>query len=47
MQGVLVKGSIFDVDIETIKKAFEVNVWGRVLLMKELKNQLKKCIYSF
>ncbi len=40
--GVLVKGSIFDVDIETIKKAFEINVWGSVLLIKELKNQLKK-----
>jgi NAD(P)-dependent dehydrogenase (short-subunit alcohol dehydrogenase family) len=40
--GVLVKGSIFDVDIKTIKKAFEVNVWGSVLLIKELKNQLKK-----
>ena len=40
--GVLVKGSIFDVDIETIKKSFEVNVWGSVLLIKELKNQLKK-----
>jgi len=40
--GVLVKGSIFDVDIETIKKAFEINVWGSVLLIKELQNQLKK-----
>ena len=40
--GVLVKGSIFDVDIEIIKKAFEINVWGSVLLIKELQNQLKK-----
>ena len=40
--GVLVKGSIFDVDIETIKKAFEINVWGSVLLIKGLKSQLKK-----
>jgi len=40
--GILIKGSIFDLDIESIKRVFEVNVWGSVLLIKELKNQLKK-----
>ena len=40
--GVLIKGSIFDLDINTIKKVFEINVWGSVLLVKELQDQLKR-----
>ena len=40
--GVLIKGSIFDLDLDVIKKAFEINVWSNVSLIKALKNQIKK-----
>ncbi|WP_150468208.1 SDR family NAD(P)-dependent oxidoreductase [Francisella sp. SYW-9] len=39
--GVLIKGSIFDIDIKDIKKVFDVNVWSNIYLIKGLKDSIR------
>ena len=40
--GVLIKGSIFDIDIESIRKVFDVNVWSNIYLIKGLKENIRQ-----
>ena len=39
--GILIKGSIFDIDIQSIKKVLDLNVWSSIYLIKGLENNLK------
>ena len=39
--GILVKGSIFDIDIQNIEKVLDLNVWPNIYLIKGLGNNLK------
>ncbi|MDE4986236.1 SDR family oxidoreductase, partial [Francisella tularensis subsp. holarctica] len=39
--GILIKGSIFDIDIESIKKVLYLNVWSSIYFIKGLENNLK------
>ncbi|MFV9972619.1 MAG: SDR family NAD(P)-dependent oxidoreductase [Francisella endosymbiont of Hyalomma asiaticum] len=38
---ILIKGSIFDIDIQSIKKVLDLNVWSSIYLIKGLENNLK------
>ncbi|ASG67994.1 short-chain dehydrogenase [Francisella halioticida] len=38
--GILIKGSIFDIDINIIKKVFNVNIWSNIYLIKGLKENI-------
>lgn len=38
--GILIKGSIFDIDIESIRKVFDVNIWSNIYLIKGLKENI-------
>lgn len=40
--GILIKGSIFDIDIEDIQKVLDINVWSIIYLIKGLKDNIKK-----
>jgi NAD(P)-dependent dehydrogenase (short-subunit alcohol dehydrogenase family) len=40
--GVLIKGSIFDIDIEDIRKVLDVNVWSNIYLIKGLKQNIRQ-----
>ncbi|GAB4222395.1 MAG: SDR family oxidoreductase [Francisella sp.] len=40
--GILIKGSIFDIDISAIKKVLDLNVWANIHLLKGLKNNIRK-----
>ncbi|MDE4953483.1 SDR family oxidoreductase, partial [Francisella tularensis subsp. holarctica] len=39
--GILIKGSIFDIDIESIKKVLDLNVLSSIYFIKGLENNLK------
>ncbi|MDE4949246.1 SDR family NAD(P)-dependent oxidoreductase, partial [Francisella tularensis subsp. holarctica] len=39
--GILIKGSIYDIDIESIKKVLDLNVWSSIYFIKCLENNLK------
>ncbi|MED7788531.1 SDR family oxidoreductase [Francisella sp. 19X1-34] len=38
--GVLIKGSIFDIEVQDIKKVFDVNIWSNIYLIKGLKENI-------
>lgn len=38
---ILIKGSIFDIDIQSIKKVLDLNVWSSIYLIKGLENNFK------
>lgn len=40
--GVLIKGSIFDIEIEDIKKVFDINIWSNIYLIKGLKENIRQ-----
>ncbi|QIV94556.1 SDR family NAD(P)-dependent oxidoreductase [Allofrancisella frigidaquae] len=40
--GMLIKGSIFDLEIEEIQKVINLNVWANIYIIKALNGKLKK-----